>query len=59
MPKVLQSGPFTVRAISQFGTVELEDKDGETFKVNGHRVKPYFGGETMETNTTLLQEPSQ
>ena len=52
------SGPFTVRAVSQLGTVELEDKDGETFKVNGHRVKPYFGGEPMETNTTLLQEPS-
>ena len=53
------SGPFTVTAVSQLGTVELEDKDGETFKVKAHRVKPYFGGEIMEMNTTLLQEPSQ
>ncbi|KAJ9556634.1 hypothetical protein OSB04_011248 [Centaurea solstitialis] len=53
------SGPFTVKEVSQFGTVELEGNDGTTFKVNGQRVKPYLGGETVVTDTTFLQEPTE
>nr|XP_016480644.1 PREDICTED: uncharacterized protein LOC107801771 [Nicotiana tabacum] len=43
------SGPFKVVNVSPFGYVELESEDGiRTFKVNGQRVKHYFGtnGET-------------
>jgi hypothetical protein len=34
-------GPFTVISVSPHGAVELRDpKDGNTFKVNGQRLKP-------------------
>ncbi|GJZ95110.1 reverse transcriptase domain-containing protein [Tanacetum coccineum] len=37
------SGPFTVANVYPYGTIELSQKDGPNFKVNGHRVKHYFG----------------
>nr|GFB85556.1 reverse transcriptase domain-containing protein [Tanacetum cinerariifolium] len=37
------SGPFTVSQVYPYGTVELSQPDGPNFKVNGHRVKHYFG----------------
>ncbi|KAL5565141.1 hypothetical protein UlMin_028305 [Ulmus minor] len=40
------SGPFKIAQIYPFGAVELEDeKSSRTFKVNGQRIKHYFGGE--------------
>ncbi|KAL5573927.1 hypothetical protein UlMin_023524 [Ulmus minor] len=40
------SGPFRIAQIFPFGAVELEDeKSGRNFKVNGQRIKHYFGGE--------------
>ncbi|GJW59728.1 reverse transcriptase domain-containing protein [Tanacetum coccineum] len=38
------SGPFTITKVFPYGTVELSQPDGPNFKVNGHRVKHYFGG---------------
>nr|GEU73935.1 reverse transcriptase domain-containing protein [Tanacetum cinerariifolium] len=37
------SGPFTISQVYPYGTVELSQPDGPNFKVNGHRVKHYFG----------------
>nr|GEY09784.1 reverse transcriptase domain-containing protein [Tanacetum cinerariifolium] len=37
------SGPFTITKVFPYGTVELSQPDGPNFKVNGHRVKHYFG----------------
>ncbi|KAL5555324.1 hypothetical protein UlMin_037560 [Ulmus minor] len=37
------SGPFLITQIFPFGAVELEDKSGRKFKVNGQRVKQYWG----------------
>ncbi|GKA54101.1 reverse transcriptase domain-containing protein [Tanacetum coccineum] len=37
------SGPYTVANVYPYGTIELSQKDGQNFKVNGHRVKHYFG----------------
>nr|GEW11632.1 reverse transcriptase domain-containing protein [Tanacetum cinerariifolium] len=37
------SGPFTISHSYPYGTVELSQLDGPNFKVNGHRVKHYFG----------------
>ena len=40
------SGPFKIAQIYPFGAVVLEDeKFGRKFKVNGQRIKHYFGGE--------------
>ncbi|GKA95557.1 reverse transcriptase domain-containing protein [Tanacetum coccineum] len=39
------SGPFTITKVFPYGTIELSQPDGPNFKVNGHRVKHYFGGD--------------
>nr|GEU99762.1 reverse transcriptase domain-containing protein [Tanacetum cinerariifolium] len=36
-------GPFTIYQVYPYGTVELSQPDGPNFKVNGHRLKHYFG----------------
>ncbi|GJW26116.1 hypothetical protein Tco_0039927 [Tanacetum coccineum] len=43
--KTRWSGPFTIAQVFPYGTVELSPPDGPNFKVNGHRVKHYFGGD--------------
>nr|GEU61921.1 hypothetical protein [Tanacetum cinerariifolium] len=37
------SGRFTISHVFPYGTVELSQHDGPNFKVNGHRLKHYFG----------------
>nr|GEW28470.1 reverse transcriptase domain-containing protein [Tanacetum cinerariifolium] len=37
------SGPFTISHVFPYGIVELSQPDGPNFKVNGHRLKHYFG----------------
>ncbi|KAK4721726.1 hypothetical protein R3W88_011959 [Solanum pinnatisectum] len=36
-------GPFKVTQVFPHGEVELEDKEGSRFKVNGQRIKIYLG----------------
>nr|GFC45622.1 reverse transcriptase domain-containing protein [Tanacetum cinerariifolium] len=36
-------GPFTISRVFPYGTVELTQPNGPNFKVNGHRLKHYFG----------------
>nr|GEV85191.1 reverse transcriptase domain-containing protein [Tanacetum cinerariifolium] len=43
--KTRWSGPFTITHVFSYGTVELSQPNGPNFKVNGHRVKHYFGGD--------------
>nr|GEV42308.1 retrovirus-related Pol polyprotein from transposon TNT 1-94 [Tanacetum cinerariifolium] len=43
--KTRWSGPFTITQVFPYGTVELSLPNGPNFKVNGHRVKHYFGGD--------------
>nr|GEY14395.1 RNA-directed DNA polymerase, eukaryota [Tanacetum cinerariifolium] len=42
------SGPFTITKLFPYGTVELSQANGPNFKVNGHRVKHYFGGDVPQ-----------
>ncbi|GJU17546.1 reverse transcriptase domain-containing protein [Tanacetum coccineum] len=37
--------PFIFAQVFPYGTVELSQTDGPNFKVNGHRLKHYFGGD--------------
>nr|GFA21889.1 reverse transcriptase domain-containing protein [Tanacetum cinerariifolium] len=37
------SGPFTISHVFPYGTVELSQLDRPNFKMNGHRLKHYFG----------------
>ncbi|GJT51003.1 reverse transcriptase domain-containing protein [Tanacetum coccineum] len=43
--KTRWSGPFTITQVFPYGTVELSQNSGPNFKVNGHRLKHYFGGD--------------
>nr|GEW37453.1 reverse transcriptase domain-containing protein [Tanacetum cinerariifolium] len=43
--KTRWSGPFTFTRVFAYGTIELSQPNGPNFKVNGHRVKHYFGGD--------------
>nr|GFA47703.1 reverse transcriptase domain-containing protein [Tanacetum cinerariifolium] len=46
--KTRWSGPFTIAKVFPYGTVELSQANGPNFKVNGHRVKYYFGGDVPQ-----------
>nr|GEY57956.1 reverse transcriptase domain-containing protein [Tanacetum cinerariifolium] len=37
------SGLFTISQVFPYGTIELSQPNGPIFKVNGHRIKHYFG----------------
>nr|GEW51785.1 reverse transcriptase domain-containing protein [Tanacetum cinerariifolium] len=43
--KTRWSGPFTITRVFPYGTIKLSKPNGLNFKVNGHRVKHYFGGD--------------
>ncbi|GJV69178.1 reverse transcriptase domain-containing protein [Tanacetum coccineum] len=46
--KTRWSGPFTVTQVFPYGTVELSQNFRPNFKVNGHRLKHYFGGDVPQ-----------
>nr|GFA15553.1 reverse transcriptase domain-containing protein [Tanacetum cinerariifolium] len=43
------SGPFTASEVFSYGTVELSQLNGPKFKVNGHRIRHYYGGDIPDT----------
>ncbi|GJV34921.1 reverse transcriptase domain-containing protein [Tanacetum coccineum] len=49
------SGPFTIAHVFPYGTVELSQNSGPNFKVNGHRIKHYFGGDVPKLVIPDLQ----
>nr|GEU45812.1 hypothetical protein [Tanacetum cinerariifolium] len=51
----LWTGPFTVTRVFPYGTVELSQTDRPNFKVNGHRLKHYFGGDIPQMVVMDLQ----
>nr|GEZ83548.1 reverse transcriptase [Tanacetum cinerariifolium] len=53
--KTRWSGPFTIAKVFPYGTVELSQADGPNFKVNGHRIKHYFGGDVPQLVVPDLQ----
>ena len=53
------TGPFIVRTIFPHGAIEIEGtKNGNTFKVNGHKLKPFLNLRSLEVEKTLLEDPS-
>ncbi|GKC35363.1 reverse transcriptase domain-containing protein [Tanacetum coccineum] len=44
--KTRWSGPFTITEVFPYGTAKLSHSDRSNFKVNCHRLKHYFGGDT-------------
>ncbi|GKE82644.1 reverse transcriptase domain-containing protein, partial [Tanacetum coccineum] len=48
-------GPFTVAQVFPYGTIELSQTNRPNFKVNGHRLKHYFGGDIPQMVVPDLQ----
>nr|GEW02500.1 reverse transcriptase domain-containing protein [Tanacetum cinerariifolium] len=53
--KTRLTGPFTVAHVFPYGTIELSQADGPNFKVNGHKLKHYFGGDIPKLVVPDLQ----
>ncbi|KAD4386077.1 hypothetical protein E3N88_26246 [Mikania micrantha] len=55
------SGPYKVKGVFPYGTVEIEDKDGASFKVNRHRLKHYISGpfEKKVVEDVYLDPPTE
>ncbi|GJT32359.1 reverse transcriptase domain-containing protein [Tanacetum coccineum] len=49
------SGPFTITEVYPYGTAKLSHADGSNFKVNCHRLKHYYGGDTPPMVISDLQ----
>nr|GEU55393.1 reverse transcriptase domain-containing protein [Tanacetum cinerariifolium] len=49
------TGPFTIAQVFPYGTVELSQTNRPNFKVNGHRLKHYFGGDIPQLVVLNLQ----
>nr|GEU87836.1 reverse transcriptase domain-containing protein [Tanacetum cinerariifolium] len=46
-------GPHTISKVFPYGTVEVCGKNGVYFRVNGNRLKIYYGGDMNTTSKTL------
>nr|GEV27351.1 reverse transcriptase domain-containing protein [Tanacetum cinerariifolium] len=53
--KTRWTGVFTITQVFPYGTVELSQTDGPNFKVNGHRLKYYFGEDIPQMVVPDLQ----
>jgi hypothetical protein len=52
------TGPFLVRTVFTYGAIEIEDpKNGDTFKVNGQRLKPFLELKIPEIEEMPLEDP--
>nr|GFB12086.1 reverse transcriptase domain-containing protein [Tanacetum cinerariifolium] len=49
------SGPFTISQVFPYGTIELSQPDRPNFKVNGYRLKHYFGEDVPKSVDPDLQ----
>ncbi|GKA80215.1 reverse transcriptase domain-containing protein [Tanacetum coccineum] len=56
--KTRWSGPFTITKVFPYGTIELSQPDGPNFKVNGHHVKHYFGGD-LPPKVRIMQKSQE
>ena len=53
------TGPFIIRTVCPHGAIKIEDpKNGNTFKVNGQKLKPFLELRSIEVEKTLLEDPS-
>jgi len=52
------SGPFIVKHVYPYGACDIENpKNGNIFKVNGHRLKVYFDNFSVENDSIELSDP--
>ncbi|GJR91040.1 reverse transcriptase domain-containing protein [Tanacetum coccineum] len=49
------SGPNIVKMVYPHGAIEITDKDGFSFKVNGQRLKKYYGGNIDKEDDEVIE----
>ena len=48
-------GPYSVRHVYPYGVILISNNMGEIFKVNGHRLKKYYGAEIDKENNEAIE----
>ena len=52
------TGPFIVKVVYPYGAVEIENpENGKTFKINGHRLKPFLENFDRQESSEELVDP--
>ena len=51
--------PFKINQVFPFGAVELWDKNGHVFRVNGQQLKHYYSGKERKVEDMPLEDPQQ
>ncbi|GKE19341.1 reverse transcriptase domain-containing protein [Tanacetum coccineum] len=49
------SGPNIVKTVYPHGAIEITDNDGFSFKVNGQRLKKYYGGDIDKEDDEVIE----
>ncbi|GKC93607.1 reverse transcriptase domain-containing protein, partial [Tanacetum coccineum] len=49
------SGPNIVKMVYPHGAIEITDRDGFSFKVNGQRLKKYYGGDIDKEDDEVIE----
>ncbi|GJR54761.1 reverse transcriptase domain-containing protein [Tanacetum coccineum] len=49
------SGPNHVKTVYPHGAIEITDRDGFRFKVNGQRLKKYYGGDIDKEDDDVIE----
>ena len=47
------SSPFKVIEVHPYGVIDITNDKGESFKVNGHRLKPYFIDKAIDPQESI------
>ncbi|XP_035829977.1 uncharacterized protein LOC118479527 [Helianthus annuus] len=50
-------GPYVVKQVFPYGTIEVENEDVQRFKVNGHRLKHFVEGPTEDREEEVIDLP--
>ncbi|GKD80040.1 reverse transcriptase domain-containing protein, partial [Tanacetum coccineum] len=53
--KLKWSGPNIVKTVYPHGAIEITDRDGFSFKVNGQRLKKYYGGNIDKEDDEVIE----
>ncbi|XP_022873162.1 uncharacterized protein LOC111392130 [Olea europaea var. sylvestris] len=53
------SGPYTIIQVFPHGAVEITHDSKGTFKINGQRLKHYWGGDFSKEKSTVHLRPSE
>nr|GEZ83267.1 hypothetical protein [Tanacetum cinerariifolium] len=48
-------GPNVVKIVYPYVVVEITDKNGFSFKVNGQRMKKYYGGQVKGEDDEVIE----